>query len=35
VKITHKKEEKYLTFRPESADSPEDDTVEVGSADEA
>ncbi len=35
VKITHKKDEKYLTFRPESADSPEDDAVEVGSADEA
>jgi ATP-dependent Clp protease ATP-binding subunit ClpC len=35
VKITHKKDEKYLTFRPDAADSPEDDTVEVGSADEA
>lgn len=34
VKITHKKDEKYLTFRAESADSPEDDAVEsVSSAD--
>ncbi|HRQ90801.1 MAG TPA: NDP-hexose 4-ketoreductase, partial [Bacteroidia bacterium] len=35
VKITHKKDEKYLTFRPEGADTPEDDAVEVGSAGEA
>jgi ATP-dependent Clp protease ATP-binding subunit ClpC len=36
VKITHKKDEKYLTFRPESADSPEDDAVEsVSSTDGA
>ncbi len=33
VKITHKKDEKYLTFRPESADSPEDDAVESGEFD--
>mgnify|MGYP000915414280 CR=1 FL=1 len=35
VKITHKKDEKYLTFRPEGVDSAEDDAVEVGSAGEA
>jgi hypothetical protein len=28
VKITHKKDEKYLTFRPDAAETAEDDTVE-------
>ncbi len=34
VKITHKKDEKGLTFRVDSTDSPADDTVEVSSSDE-
>ncbi|MDH4409916.1 MAG: ATP-dependent Clp protease ATP-binding subunit [Verrucomicrobiales bacterium] len=34
VKITHKKDEKYLTFRPDGADSTEDDAVESVSSSE-